>query len=226
MKIFLSQSNPKDYRTAVAIQEKLRPKIVIRPIPAPVKMVAGADVSYDKATDRVFAAVILMTLPRLEIIEMQTCVDKAAFPYIPGLLTFREAPPLLRAFAKIKNEPDVVIIDGQGIAHMRGIGIASHIGLSLRVPTVGCAKSRLVGEHNDVEHIRGRRVPLRYDGRVVGSVLCTRDGTKPLYVSPGHLADIPSSVRLILRCTRGYRVPEPIRAAHYLVNQLRTNWTP
>ncbi|MFH1731904.1 MAG: endonuclease V [Planctomycetota bacterium] len=211
---------PADYAEAVALQARLRRKIVIRPLPH-VRLVAGADVSYDRGDDMMHAGVVVMRLPELEIVQTQAASLPVDFPYIPGLLTFREAPALLEVFRKLECRPDAVIFDGQGIAHMRGIGLASHVGLWLGLPSVGCAKSRLVGEHRDVAPARGRRAALRHEKQVVGSVLRTRGGAKPVYVSPGHLSDVASSVRLILRCCTKCRLPETTRAAHALVNEVR-----
>ncbi len=212
---------PTDYHAAVAVQHLLSKHIVIKPLPKNITLVAGADVSYDKGDDLMHGGVVVMQLPGFDVVETQSASIRVAFPYIPGLLSFREAPALLGAFQRLSRSPDVVIFDGQGTAHMRGIGLASHVGIWLGVPAVGCAKSRLVGEHREVGSSRGRRAALRYRGRVVGSVVRTRDDVKPVYVSPGHLADVCSSVRLVLRCARKFRLPEPVRAAHALVNRVR-----
>lgn len=214
---------PADYAAAVALQTRLRPKIVIRPLPR-VRLVAGADVSYDLGGGLMHAGVVVMRLSSFETVETSVASLPADFPYIPGLLSFREAPALLEAFRKLDCRPDAVIFDGQGIAHMRGLGLASHVGLWLGLPSVGCAKSRLVGEHAEVAPARGRRAALRYRKRAVGSVLRTRGGVKPVYVSPGHLADIASSVRLVLRCSPRFRLPETTRAAHALVNDVRRSF--
>ena len=214
---------PTDYAAAVRIQNQLRDRVVRRPLPRRIGLVAGTDVSYNRGDDLMHAGVVVMRLSGLEPVETQTASVRVAFPYIPGLLSFREAPALLEAFRKLRTRPDAVIFDGQGIAHMRGMGLAAHVGLWLGIPSVGCAKSRLVGEHRPVGRERGRRAVLRYERRIIGSVVRTREGVKPLYVSPGHLTDIPSSVRLVLRCCTRYRLPETTRAAHHLVNQVRLN---
>ncbi|GAG44408.1 unnamed protein product, partial [marine sediment metagenome] len=186
---------------------------------------------------RFVAAVVVMAFPSLEIIEAATATAETSFPYIPGLLSFREGPALAGAFARLRRRPEVVIFDGQGIAHPRGLGLAAHIGLLLACPTVGCAKSRLYGEtRGEPGPRRGNRRALVATraadrtrrrtvatatfrpGQRIGTVLRTRDGVKPLWVSCGHLIDLRSAERLILRTARRFRQPEPIRAAHKLVN--------
>jgi len=216
----------RNVRSAVELQERLRERIVLRPLPREPKLVAGADVSIDTRAGRLYAGAVVMELPDLEPLEVRSACAPIPFPYVPGLLSFREAPVLLDAFRKLACRPDVVLLDGQGLAHMRGLGLACHVGLWLGVPTVGCAKSRLVGEHREVAPERGRRATLRYRGRIVGTVLRTRDGVKPVYVSPGHLADVRSSAALVLRCARRFRLPEPTRAAHALVTRLRGSSAP
>lgn len=207
---------------AIALQRGLRRELKTSPIrPAPT-LIAGADVSFNRNSDRLFAAVVVLRLPALDVVEEASVVRWSEYPYIPGLLTFREGPPVLEAFARLRTRPDAVIFDGQGRAHPRGMGLAAHMGLWLRVPTVGCAKSRLVGEAAEPGPRRGDRAPLRFTGRIVGSVLRTREGVKPVYVSAGHLANLRDSVRLVLRCCAGYRLPEPTRKAHALVNRLRS----
>lgn len=212
---------PTDFDSAVALQQLLRRQVVLRPLPKHVTLVAGADVSYHPGNNLMHAGVVLLRLPDLTCVCRASASTRVSFPYVPGFLSFREVPALIEAFRRLEGQPDVVICDGQGIAHMRGVGLASHIGLVLGVPSVGCAKSRLVGTHHPVAPARGRRSCLRYQGRVVGSVVRTREGVNPVYVSPGHLADIPTSVRLVLRCATRFRLPEPIRAAHSLVNCVR-----
>ena len=212
---------PTDYGQAVDLQNQLRDRVEVRPLPTGIHLVAGTDVSYDRGNDLMHAGVVVLRLPDFEVIEQRTHSRRVTFPYIPGLLSFRELPPLLDAVRMLDTRPDAVIADGQGLAHMRGLGLASHLGLWLGVPTVGCAKSRLVGEHREPGEERGRRARLWVERRVAGSVVRTRRSVKPVYVSPGHLADIPSSVRLVLRCCSRYRLPETTRAAHRLVNEVR-----
>jgi deoxyribonuclease V len=211
------------YREAVAIQRELRGKLILQvgaARSAPT-VIAGADVSYGKDSDLFFAAVVLLTYPELETVEERQAVEKAPFPYIPGLLTFREGPALLKAFAGLERKPGLVIFDGQGIAHPRGVGLASHMGLLLDVPTIGCGKRRLVGRHEDVGNRRGDRVPLVFHEQAVGAVVRTRPGVKPVFVSPGHMIGLEESVEVVLNCCRGRRLPEPVRRAHGAVNRLR-----
>ena len=152
-------------------------------------------------------------------------MERVSFPYVPGLLSFREAPPLLKAFEKLSQSPDLAIFDGQGIAHPRGIGLASHLGLFLDVPTIGCAKSRLVGEHEPVGMEKGEMSDLIYKGESVGRVLRSKRDVKPLFVSPGHRISQDRAAEIVLSCCRGYRFPEPIRRAHLKVNELRVKYS-
>ncbi len=211
------------YREAIAIQEELQGRLILRDhrLPDPLRTVAGADISYDRGSDLFFAAVILMSYPELTFLEEAAFSARVSFPYIPGLLTFREGPPLIAAFAKLSRQPDFILFDGQGIAHPRGIGLAAHLGLILDRPAIGCAKSRLVGTHAAVGEHRGEWTGLIHQERKVGAVLRTRDRIKPVFVSQGHRIGLEKSVTLVLSCCRGYRAPEPTRQAHLAVNRLR-----
>jgi len=210
-----------DYKQAVAIQERLREHVIRKGTPRSARRVAGADVSYERADNRFYAAVIVMRLPELDIIEEAHASGLATFPYIPGLLTFREGPILIRAFEKLESRPDLVIFDGQGVAHPRGLGLAAHMGLLLDVPSIGCAKSRLCGEHAEVPQAVGSSSKLCYNGRTVGLVVRTRRNVKPVFVSVGHRISLRSAAAWVLKTCRGYRLPEPTRQAHLLVNRLR-----
>jgi deoxyribonuclease V len=211
------------YREAAAIQEELRGRLILQDdrLADSVRTVAGADISYDRGSDIFFAAVVLMKYPELTLVEAASISARVSFPYIPGLLTFREGPPLIAAFAKLRCSPDVILFDGQGIAHPRGIGLASHLGLLLDLPAIGCAKTRLVGFHEMAGEKRGEWTKLIYRDRQVGAVLRTRERVKPLFVSQGHRIGLPRALALVLSCCRGYRVPEPVRLAHLTVNRLR-----
>jgi deoxyribonuclease V len=212
------------YREAVQQQERLEKRLIIKgPVKSP-RIIAGADVAYSKVSDRLYAGVVLMDFDGMRKVEEATVVGRSSFPYIPGLLSFREGPVLLKAFSILEKEPEVVLFDGQGIAHPRGLGLASHIGLILGKSSIGCAKKLLIGEHKPAGSKAGSFSYILYKGRRVGVVLRTRKGVKPIFVSPGHKIDIPSSVRIVLDSCRGYRLPEPIRQAHNLVSLLRRKW--
>ena len=210
------------YREAVALQRELAGKVDRRsPLADSVRLVAGVDVSYEKHGEEFFAAVEVLSLGDWTLVEEASARARVSFPYIPGLLSFRELPVVLEAFRRLRTIPDVVLVDGQGIAHPRRLGIASHLGLWLDLPTVGCAKSRLCGEHEPPGPCRGDAAPLLLDGEVVGVVLTTRNGVRPLYISPGHRINARDAGRLVLRCLTRYRMPEPTRRAHLRTNQLR-----
>lgn len=210
-----------NYKEAVQIQQRLQKGLILKKPMRKFRLAAGIDVSYDKKSDKFYAGVIIFNLEDMQRLEQATAIGRVKFPYIPGLLSFREVPVLLKAFSKVKQEPDVIIADGQGIAHPRGIGLASHLGLILDVPSVGCAKSRLIGEYEPVGKKAGSQSYLKINGKVVGTVLRTRINIKPVYVSPGHKIDLASAVDVVLKCCRGYKLPEPTRQAHNLVNRLR-----
>jgi deoxyribonuclease V len=208
-------------REAIRIQEELRKKLRLRTPTTPLKKIAAGDVSYSRLDDRTYAAFLLFTYPDLTLLERASAKGHASFPYIPGLLTFREGPVLLQAFSRLAARPDLILIDGQGIAHPRAMGIAAHIGLILNLPSIGCAKSRLIGTHKEPALDRGQAVPLLVGDRTAGMVLRTRNGVKPVYVSPGHKMDMDTSLRIVLSLCRGYRIPEPLRQVHIFVNHLR-----
>jgi deoxyribonuclease V len=211
-------------REAVALQSELRGRLTARPLRRSVRLVAGADAAYDARSRRAAGAVCVLRLPGLVVVEERCALVDAPFPYIPGLLTFREAPALLECFARLKTVPDAVLFDGQGILHPRRMGIAAHLGLFLALPTVGCAKSRLYGIPEEPGPAAGAWAPVRgRDGEILGACLRTRAGVKPVFVSAGHRVDLASAVALVLACHSGYRIPEPLRRAHRLAEStLRT----
>lgn len=206
---------------AVALQRDLAGRVEVRTPLTDCRLVAGADVSYNRFSSDFWAGVVVLRFPDLTVVEKQGARRESPFPYIPGLLSFREAPALLEAFARVQAEPDVILFDGQGIAHPRRLGIASHMGLFLDKPCVGCAKSLLTGKYKDPGLKAGSVAPLTDAGEVVGQVVRTKDRVKPLFISAGHKIDLPSAVRLVLASTAGYRLPEPTRQAHLHVNELR-----
>lgn len=209
---------PDTLSEARSVQELLRDKVEVVPFRKLPEYVAGVDAAF--ADDMVTAVASLFTYPGMEHREDAVLREKTRFPYIPGYLIFREGSAIVKAVKTLKTPPDVILFDGQGIAHPRGIGIASHIGVILRRPTIGCAKSRLVGEFAEPGRETGDWVYLSHNGLRVGAVLRTRRGVKPVFVSPGHMIDILSSVKVVMGCATGYRIPEPLRRADLLSRRL------
>jgi deoxyribonuclease V len=210
-------------REAIELQKSLRERVSITPLEKRVETIAGADISFNKFSPIVYAGLVVMRLPSLEVIEEVGVVSETQFPYVPGLLSFRESPSVLEAWAKLKIEPDAVMFDGQGIAHPRRVGIASHVGLIINRPTLGCAKSVLVGKYEEPDEMRGNWTELidPKNGETVGAAVRTKTKVQPIFVSPGHLIDLKGAIKLTLDCDGGYRQPEPTRRAHHLVNALR-----
>jgi deoxyribonuclease V len=210
---------------AIALQKEMAGRIVYdRALNfESIRYVAGVDVSVrrDESSGRDMsqAAVVVLSYPDLTLVEAVTARQPTPFPYIPGLLSFREGPALIAAFEMLQLEPDALIFDGMGRAHPRRMGIASHIGLWLEKPTIGCGKTLLTGRHSEPASARGSSADLVDRGEVVGVALRTRDNVKSVYISPGHQIDLASAVELVLRCTTKYRLPEPIRYAHNTAGQ-------
>src|SRR5918911_1701725 len=210
-------------REAVELQKQLRARVRLAPLTRRIETVAGADISFNKFDPVVYAGLVVLRLPTLEVVEEVGVVSETKSPYVPGLLSFRETPSVLEAWEKLKTEPDAVMFDGQGLAHPRRVGIASHVGLLIDRPTFGCAKSVLVGRYEEPGEERGSWTPLvdPKNDETVGAALRTKTRTQPIFVSPGHLIDLEGAIRLTLECDGGYRQPEPTRRAHLLVNALR-----
>ena len=207
---------------AIALQRRLAGAVRIEPAPAEVRTVAGTDCAFLDGGARIVAVAVLCDARTMSIIASAHDVRACEFPYVPGLLSFREAPAVIAAVRALPRRPDLLMCDGQGLAHPRGLGLACHVGLWLDMPTVGVAKSRLCGTHRTPGARRRCHTQLRYDGRVVGAVVRTRTGVKPLYVSPGHRVTPADAVRWTLRAGRGVRLPEPTRRAHQRVSDLKT----
>jgi len=197
---------------AVAIQQGLRARVVTSAEPGPVRTVAGLDVST--AGQRAHAAVVVLSYPDQQPLEAVEADLALAFPYVPGLLAFREGPAIVAALELLETEPDLLLFDGHGLAHPRRIGLASHIGVIVDRPSIGCAKSLLCGQHGQVGLSEGAQSEIWDQDEVIGAAVRTREGTQPIYVSIGHKVDLASAVSYVLNCTRGYRLPEPIRWAH------------
>jgi deoxyribonuclease V len=208
-------------RTAISVQRRLGRQVRIVPLPRTVRWVAGLDAGFTRDGESCIAGVVLWDLEDGCVVEERWARVRLRFPYIPGLLSFREAPGLLAALRKLRHDPDVLLCDGQGLAHPRRLGIASHLGLWLQRPTVGCAKSLLTGRHSELDAARGSRADLLDREEVVGRAVRTRDRVKPVYVSVGHCADLDSACELVLACARGYRLPEPTRLADRFVARIK-----
>lgn len=199
---------------ALEIQRSLATKIIPHDHLISPRLIAGVDVSVNRSGVANAVAVVL-NYPELEVLEISASSGNATFPYIPGLLSFREIPLTLQACEKLTLVPDLVLVDGQGIAHPRRIGLASHLGLFLNTPTIGCAKSPLYGHFELPGNDPGDYSPIfDKDGEIIGAVVRTKSGIKPLYISIGHKIDLPSAIQWVLNCCRGYRLPEPTRQAH------------
>lgn len=208
-------------KEAVQIQKDLAPLLRLSRLDRPVRHVAGTDVSASRGSDRVWAAAVVCSYPDLRVLEQAWTEGRTSFPYIPGLLSFREIPVLLEALKGLKSRPDVILCDGQGTAHPRRMGLASHLGLWLDRPTIGSAKSRLVGEFSGLRTEKGGFSLLYHQGEVIGAAARTREGVKPVFVSPGNRITLEESLEIVFRCSPAYRVPEPVRKAHALVTRLR-----
>lgn len=199
-------------KEAIECQKSLAYQLITTPIQEDITWLAGVDVSVKDGVSQ--AAVVILDYQTLEVVEFARAQLPTAYPYIPGLLTFREAPVILSAFDKIQQEPDIVVFDGMGRIHPRKMGIASHLGLWLNKPTIGVGKTHFIGEYMMPDTQKGAHTPLIYQGEQLGAVLRTRTNTKPVYISAGHRADIASALKVILHTTPKYRLPEPIRQAH------------
>jgi deoxyribonuclease V len=201
-------------REAIAIQRQLAAQISRRGRVGRVRRIGGVDISVDRARGRGRGAVVVLSYPALELLEVIVAETELTFPYVPGLLSFRETPVLRAAFERLREPVDLLLVDGHGYAHPRRFGIACHLGLLLDVPAVGVGKSRLVGEHEEPAPEAGSRADLTHQGEVIGGVLRTRAGVKPVYISVGHRISLAAAERWALHCCRGYRLPEPVRLAH------------
>jgi len=208
-------------KEAIKIQTDLRKRIVRRDTFDEIRVVAGADVSFDKNKKEGYGGVITYRFPDLKEIERRGARAKINFPYVPGLLTFREAPVLLKAFACLKTEPDVIIFDGQGLAHFRRMGLATHMGILLNKPTVGCAKSRLIGTFEDPGEDAGCYSPLLDDGETIGAVLRTRQRVNPVFISQGNMISLKTCIEIARKCVDGYRIPRPTREADHYVARIK-----
>ena len=205
------------------IQVALAKQVIVEGEVDTPRLIAGIDISAPDAQGVARGAVVVLSYPEFSIIEVGIAEGKISFPYVPGLLSFRESPLILTACEKLCSLPDLVLIDGQGIAHPRRFGLASHVGLFLDLPTIGCAKSILCGQHRPVGEEAGSHTELLHNGELVGAALRTKAGVKPVYVSVGHRISLASALQWVIRCCRGYRLPEPTRLAHLAAGGMLTS---
>jgi deoxyribonuclease V len=219
MEIQFPEHWPTTAAEAIALQHALAPQVILQDrLPADIRYVAGVDAGFEDGGETTRAAVVVLSFPDLTPVDEVLVRRPTTFPYIPGLLSFREVPAVLEALAQLHTEPDVLLCDGQGIAHPRRLGIASHLGVLCDRPTVGVAKSRLVGTHAEVSADKGTWVALVDQGELIGAVLRNRAQTKPLFISPGHYTTLETALDLVLRCTTKYRLPETTRYADRLAS--------
>ena len=218
MKIDIPKTWPGDAAGAIAIQNRLRDRVITTDQFETITTVAGIDAGFEQEGTITRAAVVVLKLPELTLLEQAIAYRPTTFPYVPSLLSFREMPTVLDALTQLTLEPDLIVCDGAGIAHPRRLGIASHLGVLINKPTIGVAKSRLLGTHNELPPEKGAWVPLMDQGETIGAVLRSRTGTKPLYVSPGYRISLNTAVDYVLQCTPKYRLPETTRLADRLAS--------
>lgn len=208
-------------KRAVELQKGLARQVRKQRFNKKLKTVAGIDCAFSKDKKNIIACVVVLSAKTFEVIETSYTVQAVNFPYIPGLLSFRELPACLAAIEKLKTEPDCFIVDGQGLAHPRRLGIASHLGLFIDAPTIGCAKSRLIGDFKQPPSRKGSTSPLTDKGEIIGSVVRTRSNVRPVFVSVGNKCRLKVAIRIVLDCCVKYRLPEPSRLAHQIVTKLK-----
>ena len=207
--------DPNLLQELTALQNKMQQRIIIQKPDFDLRLIAGCDSSFI-GEDAILSVFVLMTYPKLEVLEKVWHYGPVELPYVPGFLSFREAPNLLEAYKKLDQKPDLIMVDGHGISHPRRLGIATHLGLHLDKPTMGVAKKVLVGKYKEPDKTKGSISPLEYKGQVIANVLRTKDNVKPVFVSPGHLMDLESATEIALNCATKYKLPEPTRLAdHY-----------
>lgn len=210
---------PRDREKAKKIQAYLVKRLSIKPLEKAPSYIAGVDAAF--LGDKIISTACLYKFPELVPVEENYAVGEVGFPYIPGMLSFREGPAVIGCVEGLKTRPDLIIFDGQGIAHPLGLGIAACVGMILDIPSIGCAKSRLVGEYSEPKKKKGSWSPLEYKGNTVGAVLRTQTGVKPVFVSPGHRIDLTDSIDIIMRSLGKYRLPEPVRRADMLSKKIK-----
>ncbi|MBC7360695.1 MAG: endonuclease V [Candidatus Aminicenantes bacterium] len=210
---------PENLEEADRIQAALLPKLKLIPLKKKPKMIAAADAAFSE--HQVIAGVCLFSFPELELLETRVAVEPLTFPYRPGYLSFCEGPAIFKAISRLKHKPELLLLDGQGIAHPRKMGLATFIGILLEIPSIGCAKSILVGQFQDPRIKKGNYSEIVYRGEIMGYALRSRTGAKPIFISPGHLITPQESLNLIQLCLSEYRIPEPLRQAHFLSQKIK-----
>jgi deoxyribonuclease V len=210
---------PKTIFEAKAVQSTLKNKVRIIPLRKKPRYLASVDAAF--TGDRVIGAACLYRYPEIMLVDETYAELSNLFPYVPGFLSFREGSVIIKSIGKLPIKPDLILFDGQGIAHPLGLGLASHMGVVLNIPAIGCAKSRLVGEYKEPKMEKGSWSPLLYNGNVVGAVLRTKDSVRPLFISPGHRIDLQTSIEIVLKCITKYRIPEPLRRADFLSKRIK-----
>lgn len=210
-------------KEAVALQRTLKENVQLVPLEKPPRLIGGVDVSMSRFAKEGFGGFVTLSYPELKLMDHSVTLEDIRFPYVPGLLSFREIPMLLTAWKRLVHKPDVIIVDGTGIAHPRRMGIATHLGLELGVPTIGCAKSVLFGTYDEPAREPGSISYMRdpKTGEVIGGALRTRWNVKPIFISPGHLITLDESIAIVYACVRKHKLPEPTRLAHLKVNEYR-----
>lgn len=206
---------------ATEVQHELRTKVLIQPIDYPVDIIAGADISFNRFSTTVYAGIVLLRFPTLEILGYSLVKKEVHFPYVPGYLAFREVPALLDAWEQLPFKPDLLVVDGHGIAHPRRLGIAAHFGVVADTPALGCAKKVLCGSFEEPGLTKGSFTPLIHKSEIIGAALRTKDKVKPVFISPGHKIDLQGAISVINQCAGKHRLPAPTRQAHHIVNEFR-----
>ncbi|MGB9892797.1 MAG: deoxyribonuclease V [Candidatus Saccharicenans sp.] len=212
--------HPENLAQARRLQAYLLKKLKLIPIKKPPEFIAAADAAFTR--ELVLAAVCLFSFPDLRLLEAQTAIERLSFPYRPGFLSFCEGPAIYQAVQRLSRQPDLILVDGQGIAHPRRMGLATFLGIILNIPTVGCAKSHLIGNYKLPGKEKGSYSELRHKGELLGYVLRTRTGVKPVFVSPGHLISQDEALKIVQQCLSGFRIPEPLRQAHLLSQKIKS----
>ncbi|OGP87559.1 MAG: hypothetical protein A2156_15135 [Deltaproteobacteria bacterium RBG_16_48_10] len=199
---------------AIGIQKTLRERVTLKATFSELKHIGGGDVGYSNNRNQLLGVIVVLSFPEMEMLDFATAFGKIRFPYIPGLLSFREGPILIKTFNRLRIKPDVMIFEGQGIAHPRGFGLASHLGLWLDLPSIGCTKTPLVNDYVSPGTSKGSFEWIQSEGKKVGAALRTKEGVKPVFISPGHRMNLPTSIQIILATCQSFRIPEPLRRAH------------